>query len=106
MFEFKMIYLDNLIKGQTGKIQIYKPYGVTPKEMVDKVLLLTGAKKGSFSGRLDPMACGMINIYLDDSCLTAKPDDKLNKKYRFKMGIGIYSNTNDLLGIPIIVEND
>ena len=101
-----MIYLHDLIKGQTGKIEVYKPYGLTPKEMVDIVLEKTGAKKGSFSGRLDPMACGIINIYLDDSCLTAKPDDKLNKKYRFKMGIGIHSNTNDLLDVPIVVQND
>jgi len=101
-----MIYLQDLIKGQTGKIELYKPYGLTPKEMVDKALEITGAKKGSFSGRLDPMACGIINIYLNDSCLTSKQDDKLNKKYRFKMGIGIYSNTNDLLGVPTIVETD
>jgi tRNA U55 pseudouridine synthase TruB len=101
-----MIYLHNLTDGQTGKIQVYKPYGLTPKEIVDIVLEKTGAKKGSFSGRLDPMACGIINIYLNESCLTAKPDDKLNKKYRFKMGIGIHSNTNDLLGIPTVVQND
>jgi tRNA U55 pseudouridine synthase TruB len=101
-----MIHINDLKPGQTGKIELYKPYGITPKEMVDIVIEKTGAKKGSFSGRLDPMACGIINIYLNESCLTAKPDDKLNKKYRFKMCIGIHSNTNDLLGIPIIVQND
>ena len=101
-----MIYINDLKTGQTGKIELYKPYGLTPKEMVDIVLEKTGAAKGSFSGRLDPMACGIINIYLNESCLTAKPDDKLNKKYRFKIAIGIHSNTNDLLGIPTVIEND
>jgi len=101
-----MIYLTDLKKGQTGKIEIFKPYGLTPKDIVDIAIDTTCAQKGSFSGRLDPMACGCINIYLDSACLTARHDDRLDKTYRFKMGIGIQSTSNDLLGIPTIYNDD
>ena len=101
-----MIYVNDLKRGQTGKIELFKPYGLTPKDMVDIVINRTGAKKASFSGRLDPMACGCLNIYLDEACQTTKSDDKLDKVYRFKMAFGISSTSVDLLGIPKIKTTD
>ena len=101
-----MIYLTDLEEGNTGKLQIYKPYGMTPKDVVDFAIKKTGALKGSFSGRLDPMACGCLNIYLDNSCADCKKDEKLDKIYRFKMAIGMSSSSADLLGYPVISIDD
>jgi tRNA U55 pseudouridine synthase TruB len=101
-----MIQLNDLKPGQTGKIELYKPYGLTPKDMVDIVIKKTGAQKGSFSGRLDPMACGCLNIYLDDACQSAKLDEKMDKIYRFKMAFGIRSTSADLLGFPQLDNMD
>ena len=101
-----MIQLNDLKPGYTGKIELYKPYGLTPKDMVDNVIKKTGAKKGSVSGRLDPMACGCLNIYLDDACKNAKLDEKMDKIYRFKMAFGIGSTSVDLLGFPKLETKD
>jgi len=82
-------------------LEIFKPYGKTPKEMVDICIQKYNAKKGCFSGRLDPMACGIMRIYLDDFCKLAAKHNKLNKKYRFKFVFGISTTSCDLLGIPL-----
>ena len=81
-------------------VDAFKPFSVTPKELVDEVILKYGAKKGAFSGRLDPMACGVTRIYLDDSCKLAPECDKLDKIYRFIMVFGMCSSSCDLLGFP------
>lgn len=84
--------------------EVFKPYGVTPKEIVDKEVKLRGATKGAFSGRLDPMACGVMKVYFDDECKLANADDKLSKIYRFVMVFGISSTSYDLLGFPSVSE--
>ena len=97
-----MYHLDNFEKTWDGKeiFQIFKPYGYTPKEIVDKVKILTGSKKGAFSGRLDPMACGCLKIFLNDSCKLANEMNFSDKTYRFKFAFNIKSSSGDLLGIP------
>ena len=81
-------------------ITVFKPYGMTPKELVDECVAKHGAKKGAFSGRLDPMACGVTKVYFDDECKLANECDKLDKTYRFVMVLGISSSSYDLLGFP------
>ena len=63
-----MYHLTDFAQTWTGEelFEIFKPYGYTPKEIVDKVKEITGAKKGAFSGRLDPMACGCLKVFLND----------------------------------------
>lgn len=81
-------------------IEVYKPYGMTPKEVAEKVKEHTGAQKTAFSGRLDPMACGILRIYLNDSCKLTPNEDKLDKVYRFKFAFGIKTTSGDMLGFP------
>lgn len=83
-------------------IEIFKPYGKTPKEMVDEYVEKLQKRKGCFSGRLDPMACGIMRIYFDNFCKLAPNDNHLDKKYRFKFVFGISSSSCDLLGIPFL----
>jgi len=100
MFNYSTLedHKEQLIK--LGSFQVYKPYGLTPKDLMNQVLKITDSKKGAFSGRLDPMACGCISIYLDNACKLADRDRSLNKTYRFQMIFGLETSSLDLLGIP------
>lgn len=84
------------------RLTVFKPYGMTPKELVDECVIKHGAKKGAFSGRLDPMACGVMKVYLDDSCKLAAMEHSLSKTYRFVVVFGISTSSCDLLGFPKI----
>lgn len=81
-------------------IEVYKPYSMTPLELVQSVVKKVGAKKGSFSGRLDPMACGLTRIFLDENCKGSKEDLACGKRYRFQIVLGISSSSLDMLGFP------
>lgn len=97
-----MYYLRDLAETWTGEeiFTVFKPFGYTPKEVVDEVKKKTNAKKGAFSGRLDPMACGCIKIFLNDACKLANEADKKDKTYRFIFAFNISSSSGDMLGIP------
>uniref|UniRef100_A0A6C0KUZ1 tRNA pseudouridine(55) synthase n=1 Tax=viral metagenome TaxID=1070528 RepID=A0A6C0KUZ1_9ZZZZ len=97
-----MYHLSDFAESWTGEeiFEIFKPYGYTPKEIVDKVKSITGAKKGAFSGRLDPMACGCLKIFLNESCKLANKINESDKTYRFSFAFYLTSSSGDLLGIP------
>jgi tRNA U55 pseudouridine synthase TruB len=99
-----MLYL-NEIGPQINKKQfeIFKPFGYTPKDVIDEIISKTGSKKATFNGRLDPMACGCMLVYLDDACQLSNFDTNLGKIYRFKMALGLYTSSCDLLGYPFYV---
>jgi tRNA U55 pseudouridine synthase TruB len=78
---------------------------MTPLELVEIVVNKLGAKKGAFSGRLDPMACGITRIFLDENCRFSKEDLTAGKTYRFQMVLGVETTSSDMLGIPTIDEN-
>ena len=84
------------------ELMVYKPIGMTPKEIVDIVIQKTAAKKGCFVGRLDPLAHGIQHILLNEKCKLAKNLYERNKIYRFKIIFGIETDSLDLLGKPII----
>jgi len=97
-----MYDLKDLSQTWNGEeiLEVFKPFGYTPKEVVEEVKKKTGAKKGAFSGRLDPMACGCIKIFLNDSCKLANTSNKINKTYRFIFACNISSSSGDMLGVP------
>lgn len=84
-------------------IYIYKDYGITPNELInsiksDKKYEKYKDKKMSFAGRLDPMACGIMMICVDDSCLKQDLYIKHDKIYNFKLVIGLSTDSHDILG--------
>jgi len=91
---------DNILNASSF-IEVYKPYSMTPLELVQNVINSVGAKKGSFSGRLDPMACGCTRIFLDNNCKNSKVDLATGKSYRFQFILGIQTESCDMLGLPI-----
>ena len=85
---------------------VYKPIGMTPKELVDIIIIKTGAEKGCFIGRLDPIAFGAQQILLNEKCKLAKNMYQHNKTYRFKIIFGLETTSLDLLGEPIISSHN
>jgi tRNA pseudouridine55 synthase len=82
------------------QFEIFKPFGLTPKDVIDEIIQKTGATKATFNGRLDPMACGCMRIFLDGACRQSQLEMDWDKIYRFKMGLGLESSSHDLLGFP------
>lgn len=95
-----MFLLENLHCDWNGEeiIDVYKPFSMTPKEVADFVKKITNSKKAAFSGRLDPMAHGLLRIFLNDACSLAEKINKCNKVYRFKFAFNLSTTSGDLLG--------
>jgi tRNA U55 pseudouridine synthase TruB len=80
-------------------VTAYKPYGMTPKELVDLYIKLNPKyKKGCFCGRLDPMAHGSITLLFNEECKNMEKYLKTDKTYIFTMGVGITTESMDVLG--------
>lgn len=77
-------------------VWIFKPVGWTPADCVRQI---KSDKKLAFVGRLDPMACGLMAL-VDNTNKTLK-DELQNsyKTYRFKVILGLQSDTYDILGL-------
>ena len=106
-----MLKLDDIDKHvkkivENMEVIVYKPIGMTPKEIVDIILKKTGVKKGCFVGRLDPIAFGAQHILLDEKCKLANKLYERNKTYRFKIIFGLETSSLDLLGEPVIFKHE
>lgn len=83
-------------------IACLKHIGQTPLEVVNILREQKGWEKGkvklSYAGRLDPMAHGLMLVLKDEQCYKQHDYHNLNKKYIFKMLVGISTDTYDILG--------
>lgn len=83
-------------------INIYKPLGLTPVQLIQKLREdrkeYQGTKIG-FAGRLDPLAHGVMLLMIGEE--TKKRDRYLNlpKTYEFEVLFGMSTDTYDALGI-------
>jgi len=87
-----------------GLLYIYKPIGKTPLEVVESVK--SNYTKISYAGRLDPMAHGTLLLLTDEDCNNQSKYNNLNKIYRFKLLVGIETDTNDVLGLVVSNNTD
>lgn len=102
-----MLFIENIDQNideikQNRECIVYKPFGMTPLELVNIFKKKCGFVKGGFSGRLDPMAHGASMLLFDDKCLSVKECHELDKTYIFKIIFGIQTTSADLLGFPSI----
>ncbi len=83
-------------------LNIYKPLGWTPLECIDQIRITHPELLDSqitYTGRLDPMAEGVI-VFLSDEDRFKKPEyQKLDKVYEATILFGLSSDTYDSLGI-------
>ena len=80
-------------------INIYKPIGLTPLQLVDQYkALYPSSDKVSYMGRLDPLAHGVILLLVGDINKQRDQFLSLDKTYKFKVWLGIATDSYDLLG--------
>lgn len=81
-------------------ICLWKPKGVTPFELVEKIKKSDRYKntKIGYAGRLDPMAEGIMLFLVDDENKKRKEYERLPKTYCFDVLFGISSDSYDALG--------
>lgn len=87
-------------------LSIYKNIGETTGEFSKRIVKMIGCKKVAICGKLDPLAHGYTNILVDDEC--SKMSDYLttDKTYRFIIGTGWMTDTDDLMGLPSVSCQD
>src|SRR3712207_2873397 len=82
-------------------LNIYKPVGFTPLEMITALLKEFPEykdKKIGYAGRLDPLAHGVLLLMIGDATKQRKDYLGLDKMYEFEVLFGVETDTYDLLG--------
>ena len=86
-------------------IEVYKPIGMTPLEIVEDYKQKNNIKKACFAGRLDPMAHGVMKLLINDECKLLDTYCAKEKIYEFKVLFGFETDTYDVLGKVIKTKN-
>jgi tRNA pseudouridine55 synthase len=86
----------------SGVFVIDKHEGATSREMCSFVSRLTGVKKVGHGGTLDPLATGVLPVFVGNATRVieymSEKDDLRAKKYRATMRLGITTDTQDTQG--------
>ena len=93
-----------------GIIIINKPQAMTSHDVVAFLRRRTGVKRIGHSGTLDPMATGVLPVFIGKATrlieYSSRPGDPEAKTYRCTMKLGIETDTQDVWGEIISVNND
>jgi tRNA pseudouridine55 synthase len=87
-----------------GILIIDKPNGITSYQVVHTVKRLTGAAKVGHGGTLDPLATGVLPIFLNKATRLVPFLMNGFKQYRATMQLGVETDTQDREG-TVIAEN-
>lgn len=81
-----------------GILPINKPSGFTSFDVVAKMRGMTGTKKIGHSGTLDPMATGVLPLFLGSAtkAVSVLPDE--DKRYTASLRLGVRTDTQDITG--------
>ncbi|MBR6506926.1 MAG: tRNA pseudouridine(55) synthase TruB [Clostridia bacterium] len=88
---------------KAGIINFYKPTGMTSQTAVNIVKRLTGAKKAGHCGTLDPLACGVLPIMLDNAVKASEYLTDHDKTYIAGIKLGITTDSGDITGNTLSV---
>ncbi len=87
------------IKLDPGIYNVFKPYGWTSFDVVNKMKRISGIKKIGHSGTLDPMATGVLIVAIGrEFTKTISELTNLPKSYMAEITFGIVTDTYDLEG--------
>lgn len=92
-------------------LNIYKPIGLTPLQLINKLRnerSELGNIKIGFAGRLDPLAHGVMLLMIGEETKNRSEYLGLPKEYEFEVLFGVSTDTYDALGIlqNINLESD
>ena len=88
-----------------GIIIVDKPQGWTSFDVVAKIRNLTGEKKVGHAGTLDPIATGLLAVFLGRATKTIQYFMAGEKGYETEMILGAKTDTGDADG-KIMMTND
>src|SRR3954462_974004 len=80
----------------SGIINVYKPGGMTSRDVVDRVKWITRPEKVGHAGTLDPLATGVLVICVGQATRLIQYVQRLRKAYSSKFLLGCRSDTHDL----------
>lgn len=84
-------------------LNIYKPQGLTPKEVLDSLRLKRSdliEEPLSYAGRLDPLAEGVLPILVGrEENKRREKYLKMDKKYQARFVFGFSTDTGDIMGL-------
>ncbi len=81
-----------------GILPIIKPPGITSHDVVGIVRRLLGTKKVGHGGTLDPLAAGVLPVFIGKSTRLVEYTDMYNKTYIAEGKFGISTDTEDCTG--------
>jgi tRNA pseudouridine55 synthase len=90
----EQLYMD-------GILVVDKPSGITSYQVVRKVKKLIGAAKVGHGGTLDPLATGVLPVFLNRATKLAFFLTHGTKKYRATMKLGVETDTQDRDGTTL-----
>ncbi len=88
----------------TKVLNVYKPVGVTPLQLIDKLRIKLPEYKNEiigYAGRLDPMVEGVLLLLVGDENKKRKEYEGLPKEYSFEILFGVSTDSFDTLGVII-----
>ncbi len=95
----------NEINTINGVICINKPQDFTSFDVVAIMRRAAGTRKIGHGGTLDPMATGVLPIYIGRAAKTADLNPVSDKKYRATFRLGVTTDTEDVWG-KVLTEDE
>lgn len=94
-----------------GLLLIDKPQGITSFGAVAQIRRLSGEKKVGHTGTLDPIATGVLPIFLGRATALASFLSDANKSYTARIKLGTETDSCDITGniisqSPVLADND
>lgn len=84
-----------------GILNVLKPTGMTSHDIVGQVRRIYGMKKVGHAGTLDPLAAGVLPVYLGQATRLIEYGDTDEKTYHAEFILGIETDTEDITGTVV-----
>jgi len=84
-----------------GILCIHKPADFTSFDVIAKMRGIVGERKMGHAGTLDPMATGVLPVFLGGATKAISLMEDHTKEYRATLRLGITTDTQDIWGKPI-----
>lgn len=89
-----------------GVLPFLKPPGITSHDAVAICRRILNEKRIGHSGTLDPMAYGVLPIFLGKATRLIEYTDGFDKTYVAECKFGTFTDTEDSSGQPVLPDND
>lgn len=84
-----------------GILLIDKPAGWTSSDVVAKLRGILRERRIGHSGTLDPLATGLLVIFVGRATRAAEYAESQEKRYRAALRLGLVTDTQDISGTPL-----